>query len=171
MQQPSTLAKPQLSDFIISAAVKGITTGLLAAALYLLVLSILIAISIGSSYYSEPFGTFIAAIAMNVFWVWYFGGSIGLIPTLLLGGITGALLGWLVYRTHGKLPKKAIVLIAHLICTTIVVCLFVFMNQVGIVEGNWAIAPSIPAFVIYIVIAGPTTAKVYQQLESYQQEL
>lgn len=174
MQQPSTLAKPRISDFIRSASKIGIRIGLIAAACYLSLISLLLSPSLIGNYLSKDpvrIGAFFNEFVITLLIVWGYGIGIGLLPTLLFGGLTGALLGALVYKTHKTLPKVAIISIAYLICMVIIVGVAVLITQGGYLQRNWFLWYFIPPAVIYILIAGPATAKIYDQLESNQQEL
>jgi hypothetical protein len=176
MQQPSTLAKPRMFDFVSSSSKLGIKTGVVAAVIYLLLLSLLLTFLFLPSAivnYSSQNGTSISVLIneLVIVWlmVWGYGIIFGFLPTLLLGSITGALLGALVYQTHTRFSKLVLSMIACLICVFIIACVAALITQGGYLQRNWFLWYFIPPAVIYIVIAGPATAYIYHRLESYQE--
>ncbi len=175
MQQPAALAKPRMFDFVSSSSKLGIKIGFAAAVIYLLLLPLLLTFlflpaSVGN-YFSRD-GASISALIMELvlLWVivWGYGIVFGFLPTLLFGGITGALLGALVYQTHTRFSKLVLSIIASVICAFIIAITAVIVVQVGDAKLNSLIWYFIPPAVIYIAIAGPATAYIYNRLESYQ---
>lgn len=176
MQQPTPLAKPRMFDFVSSSSKLGINIGFSAAVIYLLLLSLLLTFLFLPSAvvnYSSQNGTSISVLIneLVIVWlmVWGYGIIFGFLPTLLLGSITGALLGALVYQTHTRFSKLVLSMIASAICALIIAIIAVIVAQGGYLAQNSIIWYFIPPAVIYIVIAGFTTAKVYDQLKSPQQ--
>jgi hypothetical protein len=172
MQQPTPLAKPRMFEFISSSSKLGIKIGFAAAALYLLLLSCLPLQSLMYLAVSEdarPLSELITAFVTNGILIWIYGIMFGFLPTLLFGGITGALLGALVYQTHTRFSKLVLSIIASVICALIIAITAVIVVQVGDPKLNSLIWYFIPPAVIYIVIAGPATAYIYHRLESYQE--
>lgn len=171
MQQPAALAKPRMFDFVSSSSKLGIKIGFAAAALYLILLCCLPLQSLVYGFSSKdalPISQVITGFVTYWILIWVYGIMFGFLPTLLFGGITGALLGALVYQTHTRFSKLVLSIIASVICAFIIAITAVIVVQVGDAKLNSLIWYFIPPAVIYIAIAGPATAYIYNRLESYQ---
>lgn len=176
MQQPTPLAKPRMFDFVSSSSKLGINIGFSAAVIYLILLSLLLtflflpsAVANYSSRDGASISVLINEIVLLWLMVWGYGIIFGFLPTLLLGSITGALLAALVYQTHTRFSRQVLSIMASVICALIIAITALIVVQGGYLARNWFLWYFIPPAVIYIVIAGFTTAKIYDQLESPQQ--
>jgi hypothetical protein len=122
------------SNIISSGADLGAKTGLLLSALYsVLVVAIFGSWELAGSYFVIVLGLY-AAI---------------LIPVLLLGILTGAILGWLSKRLSGVVSKPRFIQVGILVCIILVVALhLVYFTGIPLLTAKYAAEPFVPSLSI-----------------------
>ncbi len=91
----------------------------------------------------------------------FIGGALGLyvlilIPVLLLGAITGALLGWLSKKLSSVVPQKKFFLVGIFVCIFLLVILHVvfFAYYLSAINNNEAITEPLDALLTYLFLIG-----------------
>jgi hypothetical protein len=160
MQTAVSAAKPSLLQFTFIASYKGLKLAFLAATYYLLALILFFV-------FTNLAGGPSSSLFMLLMVLGY-GLAIGMLPAIIIGSLSGGLLGALVYYTHTRLPKIVIICLAYLIAISLFLLIILIVQRITLISLSYLSNYFIIPVLIYLVMIGIYSAKAYNQLKAYE---